>query len=581
MADNETENTKKTPANVLETLQAVSEKPFIRQLALMLGIAASVALGVAVILWSQSPDYSVLYNDIPESQMADVSNTLKQMGVDYKIDPLTGKVLVAAADVSRARIELASKGIHKIKPKGFDILDQEQGFGTSQFIQNARYKKALEDELSMSVATMAHIKNARVHLAIPKQSVFVRDKQKPTASVMVEMFSGYVLEKEQILAISNMVAASIEGMSYKDVTIVDQMGRMLTDHEQDDKGINDKQMKYTQKLEQNYIDKVSRILTPILGRNGFSVQVKADIDFDQKEMTSEQYNPDLTAIRSKQTLIERSSGNQIAGIPGALSNQPPGGSIAPEKTNTGANNKEGESTPKNKPFHTRESSTENYEVDKSISHVAYSIGKIRQLSVAVVVDNKKTVDSKGKVSSTPRTDKELQSIRTLVQETVGYNIQRGDTVQVVNTAFVPPEPLEALPETPVWEQPWFAGVVKQVLAGLVVLYLIFGVIRPAFKNLSRPVAGEMVSVDGEQIAIGADGKPIMGPDGKPLPASAVAADGTVAGAALGAPEQAVDADGNALPSPDEQYQMELELARKLVLDDPKVAAQVIKKWIST
>ncbi len=576
MAEAATE-TNKQPANALEALQTVSEKPLVRQLALMVGIAASVALGVAVILWAQSPDYTVLYNDIPESQMADVSNALKQLGVDYKIDPLSGKVMVAAADLSRAKIELASQGLHKVTPKGFEILNQEQGFGTSQFIQSARYQKALEDELSMSVASMRSIKNARVHLAIPKQSVFVRDRKNPTASVMVEMYSGRVLSREQITAITNMVASSVEGMTAKDVTIVDQMGRMLTETEADETGINDKQMQYTMKLEQNYIDKVSKILTPVLGRNGFSVQVKADVDFDRKEITSEQYNPDLTAIRSKQTLVERANGVDILGVPGALSNQPPGGSIVPEQTNA-----EGEagSTANKGPFRSRESLTENYEVDKSISHVAYSIGRIKQLSVAVVVDDKKIVDDKGKVTTQPRTPEEIQRITALVKETVGYNIQRGDTVNVVNAAFVPAEPLEALPEIPIWEQPWFSSVVKQVLAALVVLYLIFGIIKPAFRNLSKPVA-DVVSIDGETIAIGADGKPILGPDGKPLPASAVAegAEGVAAIAAGGG--QQLDADGNALPSPDEQYNMELELARKLVLEDPKVAAQVIKKWISS
>jgi flagellar M-ring protein FliF len=550
----------RTP-NALDTLQGVSEKPVFRQLALMVGIAASVALGAAVILWSQSPDYTVLYSDVPESQLGEISDALKQQNIDYKLDPVSGKVMVPASQLDKARINLASMGLHKVSPKGFDILNQEQGFGTSQFIQNARYHKALEDELALSITSMRSIKNARVHLAIPKQSVFIRDRKKPTASVILDMFSGRSLTKNQIAAISNMVSSSIEDMNAIDVTIVDQMGRLLTENTDSNmEGINDKQMMYTQKLEGIYNDKVSKILTPFLGSNGFSVQVKTDMDFDRKEVTSEQYNPDLSATRSKQQLVEKSSNINNSGIPGALSNQPPGGSVVPEKVNKdGTEGGSGKS-----PFRSRETLTENYEVDKSISHIAYSTGKIKQLSVAVVVDDKKVTDKDGKVSSIPRTSDEIQRITSLIKEAVGYNIQRGDTVNVINAAFVQPVPLEALPEIPVWEQSWFMSVIKQALAGLVVLYLLFGVIRPAFKNLSRP-AGQLAGIEGETEIIGSDGKPVsVDKDGKPIGLSN---------------EPQVDADGNVLPSPDEMYQMELELARKLVVDDPKVAAQVIKNWI--
>jgi len=544
--------------NALETFQGISEKPFIRQIALMVGIAASVALGAAVILWSQSPDYTVLYNDVPENQLGEISDALKQQGIEYKVDAINGKVMVPAAQLNKARVNLASMGLHTVKPKGFEILNQEQGFGTSQFMQNARYHKAMEDELAMSIASMRSIKNARVHLAIPKQSVFIRDRKKPTASVIIDLYSGRSLTKNQIAAITNMVSSSVEDLNTTDVTIVDQMGNLLTDNSDDsDRGINDKQMLYTQKLENIYNDKVSRILTPFLGRKGFSVQVKADMDFDRKEVTSEQYNPELSAIRSKQQLVEKSSNTNNAGIPGALSNQPPGGSTVPEKVD-----KDGKAAGGKGPFRSRETLTENFEVDKSISHIAYSTGKIKQLSVAVVIDDKKVADKKGVVTSTPRTAEEIQRITALIKEAVGYNIQRGDTVNVINAAFVQPEALEALPEIPIWEQSWFMSVVKQVLAGLVVLYLVFGVIRPAFRNLSRPASSTAMGVAGE---LGSDGTVSVDKDGNPIGIS----DKT----------HELDADGNELPNPEEIYQMELELARKLVVDDPKVAAQVIKNWI--
>ena len=544
--------------NALETLQGVSEKPVFRQIALMVGIAASVALGAAVILWSQSPDYTVLYSDVADSQMGEISDALKQQNIDYKVDALSGKVMVAASQLNKARVNLASMGLHKVSPKGFEILNQEQGFGTSQFIQNARYHKAMEDELAMSIASMRSIKNARVHLAIPKQSVFIRDRKKPSASVILDLYTGRSLTKNQIAAISNMVSSSIEDLISTDVTIVDQRGNLLTENTHTaNHDINDKQMLYTQKLENIYNDKVSKILTPFLGSRGFSVQVKADMNFDRKEITSEQYNPDLSAIRSKQQLLEKSSNSNISGVPGALSNQPPGGSVVPEKAG-----KDGKATNDKGPFRSRETLTENFEVDKSISHIAYSTGKIKQLSVAVVIDDKKVTDKKGVVTSIARTDDEIQRITALIKEAVGYNIQRGDTVNVINAAFVQPEMMEALPEIPIWEQSWFMGVIKQALAALVVLYLIFGVLRPAFKNLSRSSTTTGMGVAGE---IGSDGTVSVDKDGNPI--------------GIANKTHALDADGNELPNPEEIYQMELELARKLVVDDPKVAAQVIKNWI--
>jgi len=560
-----TENQELKPSGALQTLQGISEKPIIRQMALMIGIAASVALGAAVILWSQSPEYTVLYAQTPETQLAEISNSLTQQGIDYKIDAVSGKVMVAASQIDQARISLSSQGLHKVTPKGFEMLNQEQGFGTSQFIQSARYHKALEEELALSIVSMSNIKNARVHLAIPKQSVFVRDRKKPSASVVLQLLSGRSLSKQQTTAITNMISASVEDLEVADVNIVDQMGRLLTEKDDTDTfGLDNKKMQYTEKLEDGYNEKVSNILKPFLGKNGFSVQVKANLDFNLKEVTSEQYNPDLSAIRSKQQLVEKTSGDGSLGIPGSLSNQPPGGSVVPETLK----NADG-SSKTNNAFRSSESLTENFEVDKSISHVKYSTGVIKQLSVAVVVDDKKSVNENGEVVSTPRTAEEIQRITSLVKEAVGYNIQRGDTVNVVNAAFVAPEALEALPEKPIWEQSWFMSVVKQVLAGLFVLYLLFGIIKPAFKNLSKPYA--------EMNGIAADGSAIAG---------GVGADGTDVAAltssgGMAAIEDKVeyDADGNPLPTADDKYQTELELARKLVLDDPKVSAQVIKNWV--
>jgi len=284
--------------------------------------------------------------------------------------------------------------------------------------------------------------------------------------------------------------------------------------------------------------------------DGFKAQVNADIDFTRVEKTSEVYNPDVTATRSKQQLYEKVSGDGDAGVPGALSNQPPGGAIAPDNAGGKGKDKDGGV------FKNKESVTENFELDKTISHTQLATGKIKRISIAVVIDNKRTIAEDGTVSDTPRTEEEIKRITSLVKEAVGFNAQRGDTVNIINAGFVAPATIEALPEVPVWEQEWFVPLVKQVLAALVVLYLVFGVIRPAFNNLSKPHK-EVMALEGG----GADGQ--------------AALEGGSAGADGMSAEEA-----DALPQPPDEYEVQLDMAKKLVVDDPKIAAQVVKNWMA-
>ncbi len=550
------EEEKTSNNNTMLALQNISEYPLLRQLALLVGLAASVALGVAIVFWAQSPDYTSLYNDLPDTELTQIADSLKQSGIKYKLT--TGGIMVPANDVDRARMQLAAQGLPNIRPEGFDILNQEQSFGTSQFIQAARYQHALEEELSRSISALRNVKSARVHLAIPKESVFVRNRKKPSASVVINLYSGHRISDEQISAITYMVASSVPNLLVEDVTVVDQMGRLLTDKDDKQAMLNSEQLEYANKVEQNYIDRVSNILTPFLGRQGFKAQVSAELDFTRIEKTSEMYNPDVEATRSKQQLIERVSGNGDAGVPGALSNQPPGGAIAPENAGTaGAGGTEGESAGV---FKNKESITQNFELDKTISHTRLSTGTVKRLSIAVVVDDKKTVAEDGTISSTPRNEEELKRITELVKQAVGFNAQRGDSVNIINAGFVEAEQIEALPEIPVWEQAWFMPLVKQVLAALVVLYIIFGVIKPVFKNLSRPHK-EVIGVEGEGVA-GAAGA-----------AGQAALEGGVGGE-MG--EEAADA----LPKPPDDYEVQLATARKLVVEDPKIAAQVVKNWLA-
>lgn len=533
--------------NSMIALQNISEYPLLRQAGLLVGLAASVALGVAIVFWSQSPDYTSLYADLPDTELSQIADALTQSGIKHKIK--AGTIMVPANDMDKARMQLAAQGLPNIRPEGFDILNEEQSFGTSQFIQSARYQHALEEELSRSISALRNVKSARVHLALPKESVFVRNRKKASASVIANLYSGHRMTDDQISAITYMVASSVPNLQVEEVTVVDQMGRLLTDSADKEELLNSDQLEYTNKVEHNYISRVENILTPFLGSNGFKAQVNADIDFTRIEKTSEVFNPDVAATRSKQQLIERVSGSGDAGVPGALSNQPPGGSIAPE-TAGGANEEGGASGL----FKNKETTTQNFELDKTISHTQLATGNVNRLSVAVVVDDKKTVAEDGTVTAVPRTEDEIKRITSLVKEAVGFNAQRGDTVNIINAGFVAPVAMEVLPDVPLWEQAWFAPIVKQTLAALIVLYIIFGVIKPAFSSLSKPHK-ELVGIEGA----GAEGQAAL----------------------AGGETPGMDQDdADALPKPPDDYEMQLDMARKLVIEDPKIAAQVVKNWLA-
>jgi len=532
--------------NSMIALQNISEYPVLRQAGLMVGLAASVALGVAIVFWSQSPDYTTLYAELPDTELSQIADALKQGSIKYKIG--AGNIMVPANDIEKARMQLAAQGLPNIKPEGFDILSEDQSFGTSQFIQAARYHHALEEELSRSIAALRNVKSARVHLALPKESVFVRNRKKASASVIANLYSGHRMTDDQISAITYMVASSVPNLQVEEVTVVDQMGRLLTDSADKEEVLNSDQLEYTNKVEHNYISRVENILTPFLGTNGFKAQVNAEIDFTRIEKTSEVFNPDAAATRSKQQLIERVSGNGDAGVPGALSNQPPGGSIAPAVTNveTGYNEDYADSVFKNK-----ENTIQNFELDKTISHTQLATGNVKRISIAVVVDDKKDIAEDGTLSSAPRTEQELQRITLLVKEAVGFNAQRGDSVNIINAGFIAPIAIETLPDMPVWEQAWFAPIVKQSLAALIVLYIIFGVIKPAFNSLSKP----------HKKLVGIESKGGEGP-----------ADGHSA---------VMEKDeADALPKPPDDYEIQLDMARKVAVEDPKIAAQVVKNWLA-
>jgi flagellar M-ring protein FliF len=527
----------------------VTRQPVVKQMLFLLAIAASIAVGGWVLMWSQTPSYQVLFSNMAPQESSEVVEVLQQMNVDYKLDPASGALMVPAGDVQRLRISLAAEGLPRSSSQGMEMLNQDQGFGTSQFIERARYQRALEEELSRSISELNNVRTARVHLAIPKQSVFVRDRKDPTASVVVNLFAGRTLEKGQVAAITHMVASSVPDMTNADVTIVDQRGNLLTQPERETGiAMSDSQLEYTQKVEQLYISRIENILSPIVGMSGVRAQVVADIDFTMTEHTQESFNPDMTALRSEQLREEARVGSLGAtGVPGALSNQPPGGGVAPEE----ATDEEGNPVPATRPESSSKSSTRNFELDRTISHTRAAPGEVRKLSVAVLVDERRSVNEEGVVTSTPLTESEMTRINALVSEAIGFNQARGDSLNIVNAPFMAPETMEPLPAKPIWEQAWVWTVAKQVAGALVVLFLIFGVIRPAFRDMSKVPAQT-------QAAASADGM---------TPQQALAS-----GAGVSSEEIAKLAKGS------NQMEEQLTNVRSLVQQDPALVAQVVKNW---
>ncbi|MCP4995231.1 MAG: flagellar basal body M-ring protein FliF [Gammaproteobacteria bacterium] len=532
--------------NPLE-VAGLQQNPVLRQLGVMVGIAASVAIGVAVVLWSQTPNYSQLYGALAQKDAAEVITALEQAGINYRVDTGTGAVMVASGKVHEARMKLAGQGLPHSDSLGFELLQQETGFGTSRAMEAARFHRALEGELARTISTIGNVLSARVHLATPKQSVFIRQRKKNSASVVLKLYSGRFLEKGQVAAIVQLVASSVPELEASAVTIVDHKGKLLSSRM--DSGqmmLSASQFEYTSQLEEHYRTRVEDILTPILGANSVRAQVTADVDFTVTERTSERFNPDLPALRSEQVNEQASRLSNVQGVPGALSNQPPAAGTAPQVAGeaTGAEDS-------GSPLNSSKRATRNYELDKTISHTRLSSSNLERLSVAVVIDQIHALADDGTVTTSERTPEEISRITRLVKEAIGFSNQRGDTVQVISAAFLaPPEP-EPLPELEIWEQPWVWDVAKQAGGVILVLVLILFVLKPTMKKLSEPPVIHKLEES---------------------TAHAGEAGSTGAGSLDG------QGDTMQLPGP-EQYENTLDAARQMVQDDPKRVAQVVKSWL--
>ncbi|MDO6421001.1 flagellar basal-body MS-ring/collar protein FliF [Saccharophagus degradans] len=532
----------------------------IRQAGLMVGLAASVAIGFAVVLWSQGEDYKPLYGSLDRLDSSEVGAILDFNEIPYKIDGSTGALLVAVDEVHRARLVLAENGIQGDNSTGYELLDQEQPLGTSQFMEATRYKRGIEGELARTIASINSVRGARVHLAIPKRSVFVGDGRKPSASVFLDLYPGRPIKPKQIQGIANLVASSIPELQVEDVTVVDQKGNLLTTGIAEDKDllIAGQHLEYTQKVEDGMIMRVRRLLSPILGDQNFKTEVAADIDFTEIEQAEEVFNPDLPAVRSEQTVEEQRIGSGApGGIPGALTNQPPADGQAPEQAGPGGEGAGGQ------PSNTRSQAVRNYELDRTVSYTKREKGRLRRLTVAVVIDDKKTINPEtGAVERTQWTQQELERFAILVRDAVGYSAVRGDSVNILNEAFLPEPAIEVLDDLPFWQNESILKLIKPIAGALIIVALLVGLVRPVLKSLAvagvktreQDEAKEMAALQ----AAGMDGFDSLSDETVTL----------------------TGGDALALPSPEEGYEQQLNAVKGLVAEDAGRVAQVIKRWIN-
>jgi flagellar M-ring protein FliF len=535
--------------DLLSRFNTLSRQPLARQLRLLLGVAASIAIGISLVQWVVKPDFAPLYGELSPSASGDIIRSLETGGIQYRVNNTSGIISVPADKVREMRLKLASEGLPQNDAIGFDMLFKEQEMGISSFVQKARFDRALERELAASIASLDSVKVARVHLALPKQSAFVRKKNKPAASVLLGLYAGRELTERQLAGVVHLVAFSVPGLEAEQVSVVDNNGKLLSSQNSSEGiSLTGEQFRFTEQLEQRYADRITEILTPILGYGAIRAQVTAEVDFIMTEKTSEVYAPERN-IRSEELVEELTAAGAAGGIPGTLANQPPEQAVAGDPAGIGD-----QPAP---PTRSSKREVRNYELGKTISHVRETPGTVKKLSVAVVLDYQESLNDEGVAEQLPLTEVRLAELTALIREAVGFDEARGDKINVVNASFVVLPEMESMPEIPLMEKDWFWRIIKFTLAGGAFLLLIFTVLRPLMQATATSAGspnllgaeGGMPGMNAENMAMGED-RVTLGQQNLGLP---------------GAPPV---------------YQQQLSMARSMVEGEPERVAHVVKNWVA-
>jgi len=511
-----------------------------RKLGLMAMIALAVAAGLGAFFWAQKPQMTALYTGLDAKATAEATDLLRMAHIPFELDAASGAIRVPEKHIHDARLKLAASGLTDSGRLGFELMERDPGFGVSQFIENARYQHALETELARTITTLRPVRDARVHLAIPRPSAFTRQRDVSSASVVLELRGGQPLERGQVDAIVHMVASSIPDLAPERVTVLDQAGRMLSVLDPNsDSALHAMQFDQARRLESTLNQRIRELLEPMTGANRVNPEVSVDMDFSVTEEARELYNGQPQKLRSEQISENTHSDEGPQGVPGTASNTPPGAEPVPEATTT--------------PREISKTATRNYELDRTVQHTRQPAGRIQRLSVAVLVDHIPRADAEGNITHQPLNEAELTRMEALVKQAVGFNAQRGDTVSIMNAPFVH----ETLPlDAPTWWQtPQAHEALRWLLGAVVVLALLFGVLRPALRQMVAPPP-----VAAEEIPPSAEIK---------LLDENQTSDPTI-----------TQTEATPLALPVDSHEAGLRLAREAVKADSARVAQVVKGWIN-
>ncbi|KYL37113.1 MULTISPECIES: flagellar basal-body MS-ring/collar protein FliF [Pseudoalteromonas] len=527
----------------------------LRQITLIVALAICLAIAIFVIIWARQPDMRPL-GKMQTEELIETLDFLDAQKIDYQLD---GNVVsVDETEYQNIKLLMTREGLDQGPTSGSDIIMQDMGFGVSQRLERERLKHGREQQLARTIEELNNVTRAKVLLAIPKENVFARREKKPSATVVLTLKRGRSLDGEEVDSVVDMIASAVQGLEPSRVTVTDQNGRLLNSGSQTSLAARSrKEYDIERKREQEYLEKIDSILIPVVGLGNYTAQVDLSMDFSAVEETQKRYNPDLPAVRSETTFEENNIGGLAVGIPGALTNQPPVNSTIPEDAMAGG---AGTAT---SPSRTHKEATRNYELDTTISHKRQQTGVIRRISVSVAVDYLPTVGENGETTMTPRSVEALSNIRRLLQGGVGFDMQRGDALEVVTVPFVRED--SALDfELPLWEQDWFMKMMRLVLGALVIIVLILAVVKPMLKRLIYP-DNTLEEYDEDSLSSGVDlGDSTLDMLNNDFDSASVgfSSDGT-----LRLPDLHGDEDL-------------LKAVRALVANEPELSSQVVKAWLT-
>lgn len=533
-------------------MDTIGSTDMVRQMTLVIVLVISVAIAIFVVLFIQEPDFRPLAK-MDTEELIETLDYLDANQIEYQLE---GNIVhVRVDEYQKIKLGMSREGLAQAEQAGSDIIMQDMGFGVSQRVEMERLKHAREMQVAATIEDMASIKKARVLLALPKENVFARREKKASATVVITATRGAAITGEEVDAVVDIVASAVQGMEPERVTVTDSNGRLLNSGSQNSVSARArKEYEIERQRESEYQEKIDAILIPVLGIGNYTAQVDVSMDFTAVEQTQRRYNPDLPAVRSEMVVEENSVGSVAAGIPGAISNQPPLDSNIPE-------NAIGNGQVAPVPGRTTKESTRNYELDTTISHTKQQTGVIRRLSVSVAVDYQQSTAEDGTVTSEARSQEELLSIRRLLQGGIGFDVTRGDSLEVVSMPF---SRIDAgdMEELPLWEQPFFMPILKWVMGGLVVITLIFAVIRPMLSKLINPADSQ--GADEFDADEGLD----LGDDTINMLSSE-----------FDAGQVGFAPDGSLMLPDLHKDEDVLKAVRALVANEPELSAQVVKGWL--